>query len=194
MKIMDKTGDASIKIVNDFADVKHLSSLLKDKATWSFGLYAGLQGDIYPSWHMHLCGSRDPKEKTLHDDVVNATPGLESVNNLWRLVKADLAPNYGLIRAYASAHTYGQEGTMHHYAKPSDEELVALIYANSEWKDAWAGETIFYDSARECISIRPRPGRLLLFDASVAHSSRAPSRDCPTLCVTISFHMRRANR
>jgi SM-20-related protein len=185
---------ASIKIVNNFIEVKGLPELMGGEASWSYGTYPGLQGDAYPSWHIHLCGNRNPREKAIHDDVLNATPGLEPVNELWKLIKEDLAPDYGLVRAYASGHPYGSEGTIHHYAKPSDQELVALIYISSEWQDAWAGETVFYDPARECISIRPRPGRLVLFDGSVSRASRAPSRECPTLCATLSFHMRRIHR
>jgi SM-20-related protein len=184
----------NIKIVNNFVDVKHLSGLTGDEAIWSYGMYPGIQGDTGPSWHVHLCGSRNPQEKAIHDDVLSATPGLEPVNDLWKLIKAELAPDYGLVRAYANGHTYGLEGATHHYSKPSDQELIALIYVSSEWSDAWAGETVFYDPSCECISIRPRPGRLLLFDGSISRASRAPSRECPTLCATLSFHMRRVHR
>lgn len=181
----------SIKIVNDFVDVKPLEGLFNFRGGWSYGQYEGLQGSDHPSWFIHFCGSKKAKERALHDDVLRVAPGLEPLHQLWSLVKGDLAPDYGLIRAYASGHTFGVEGGMHHFSKPSDDELVALLYVNQEWRDAWAGETVFYDPSRECISIRPRPGRLILFDASIAHASRAPSRDCPTLCTTISFHMRR---
>ena len=184
-------ASGSIKVVNDFVDVKLLATLFGGDGLWSYGSYAGLLGDVHPSWHMHFCGSRNPKEKAIHDDVLNATPGLEPVKEVWKLIKTELAPEYGLVRAYASGHTFGLEGVTHHVAKPSDDELIALLYVNHEWRDAWAGETVFYDPARECMSIRPRPGRLLLFDASISHASRAPSRDCPTLCATLCFHMRR---
>jgi SM-20-related protein len=177
--------------VNDFVDVKHFSSLSNGKSVWSYGLYSGLQGDVYPSWHIHFCGGRNSKEKAIHDDLLNSMSDLAPLNDLWKLIKTELAPGYGLSRAYASGHAYGIDGSAHHYSKPSDDERVALIYMNNEWKDSWAGETIFYDPARECISIRPRPGRLLLYDASILHTSRAPSRDCPTLCATLAFHMRR---
>jgi SM-20-related protein len=185
---------ASIKIVNNFVDVNHLPELATGRATWSYGTYPGLLGDTHPSWHVHLCGSKNAQERAIHDDVLNATPGLESLNDLWKHIKEELAPDYGLVRAYANGHTYGLDGAMHHYAKPSDQELVALIYTSSEWKDGWAGETIFYDAARECISIRPRPGRLVLFDGSIMRASRAPGRECPTLSSTLSFHMRRVRR
>jgi SM-20-related protein len=185
---------ASIKVINNFVELAQLPALLGEVTAWNYGPYAGLQGDTRPSWHVHLCGSRNPREKATHDEVLSASPVLEQVNDLWKLIKDDLAPGYGLVRVWASGHTYGLEGTPHRYSKPSDQELIAQVHLNSEWQDAWAGETVFYDPARECISVRPRPGRLVLFDGSIVRVSRAPSQDCPTLCATLSFHMRRTIR
>ncbi|WP_369929833.1 hypothetical protein [Xanthomonas sp. NCPPB 2632] len=181
---------SSLKVVNHFLDVAQVPG----QASWSYGIYPGLLGDTHPSWHTHLCGSRNPLERAIHDDVLNATPGLQALNEIWVHIREELAPDYGLVRAYANGHTYGMDGEAHHTAKPSDHELVALVYTNAEWKDGWAGETVFYDAARECISVRPRPGRLLLFDGSIVRASRAPARECPTLCTTLSFHMRRIRR
>lgn len=191
---MSSSETASIKIVNNFIDVLPFAGLLTGEGGWSYSKYPGLLGDSRPSWHVHLCGSKEPREKALHDNVLHATPGLEPLNDLWQSIKEELAPDYGLVRAYANGHTCGLEGIVHRYAKPSDQELVALLYINREWNDDWAGETVFYDAARECISIRPRPGRLLLFDGSITRVSRPPSGDCPTLCMTLSLHLRRVPR
>jgi SM-20-related protein len=188
---MGNSDVASIKIINDFVDTKQLSPRLPDNAKWTYGVYPGLQGDMHPSWHMHFCGTQSGRDRVFHDDVLHATPGMEAIHDVWMSIKEDVAPDHGLTRVYASGHTYGQEGVTHRYAKPSDQEKVAIIYLNSEWNDAWAGETVFYDASRECVSIRPRPGRLVLFDGSISRASRAPSRDCPTLCMTLSFHLRR---
>lgn len=191
---MSSSEASSLKVVNNFVDVQHLPELASGRGGWAYGLYPGLLGDTHPSWHIHLCGSRNAQDRAIHDDVLNATPGLESLNDVWRHIREELAPDYGLVRAYVSGHTHGQDGAAHHYAKPSDQERVALLYTSTEWKDGWAGETVFYDAARECISIRPRPGRLVLFDGTIVRASRAPARDCPTLCTTLAFHMRRIRR
>ena len=82
------------------------------------------------------------------------------------------------------------EGT----AKPSDHRRIVLLYLDAEWKDDWAGEIVFYDPDRECVSVRPRPGRLLLFDGAIVRASRVPRRLCPTLCMTLSFHLRQLLR
>ncbi len=185
---------SSLQVVNNFVEVQHLPELLRGRGGWSYGIYPGLLGDAAPSWHIHLCGSRKAHERAIHDDVLAATPGMEPLHELWTQIKDNLAQDYGLVRAYVTGHTHGQDGVAHHYAKPSDQERVALLYASAEWKDDWAGETVFYDTARECISIRPRPGRLVLFDGAVTRASRAPARECPTLCSTITFHMRRVRR
>ena len=184
---------SSITVVNEFIGVPQLSELFGSDTRWSYGVYPGLQGSEHPSLYVHLCGSKETSDKAVHDEVLRASPGLEAVHSLWQLIKSDLAADYGLVRAYANGHAFGQEGAMHHDAKPSDHERLAVVYLNPEWKDSWAGEAVFFDPARECISIRPRPGRLMMFDAALAHTSRPPSRACPTLCATISFHMRRTS-
>jgi|GEM_PF-1453428 SM-20-related protein len=187
---MSSSEMTSIRIINQFSDMPQLFECIAGNEGWRYGIYPGLLGNVYPSWYIHLCGSRDLRDRSFHDNVLHATPGLKALDDLWSLVREELAPDYGLIRAYASGHTNGQEGIPHYYSKPSDHELVALLCLNQEWKDAWAGEIVFYDPAHECVSVRPRPGRLILFNGSIARVSRPPARECPTLCMTLSFHMR----
>jgi len=190
---MPSLENKSIRIINHFSDVTQLSERILGNKGWHYGTYPGLLGNADPSWHIHLCGSRDLRDRSLYDNVLHAAPDLEALDELWSSVRDELAPDYGLVRAYANGHTYGQEGIPHRYAKPSDRELVAVLCLNHEWKDAWAGEMVFYDPANECVSVRPRPGRLILLDGAITRASRQPSRDCPTLCMTLSFHMRPMN-
>lgn len=185
---------ASIKIINQFTHVAPLYERLANTRGWQYGIYPGLLGDMHPSWYIHICGSRNPKDKAIYDDVLNAAPGLEHIVDLYTTIKEELVPDYGLVRAYISGHTHGLEGGPHRSAKPSDHERVVILYLNPEWKDDWAGEIVFYDPSRECVSVRPRPGRLLLFDGAIMRASRAPSRACPTLCMTLSFHLRQLRR
>lgn len=183
-------SNMSIKIINQFTDVTPLYEQLTNNRNWQYGIYPGLLGELYPSWHIHLCGSHNIKDRATYDDVLYATPGLESIADLYTTIKEELTADYGLVRMYVSGHTHGMEGISHRYAKPSDHERVVLLYLNPEWRDDWAGEIVFYDPARECVSIRPRPGRLLQFDGAIARASRAPGRLCPTLCMTLCIHLR----
>ena len=80
--------------------------------------------------------------------------------------------------------------------KPSDhyfththgeDTMVVLYYVNLEWKDGWAGETMFYDDNRiETKSFSYVPGRLLKFDGKQPHSIRPQSSIGPDYRFTIS--------
>jgi len=182
--------NASIKIINQFVDVAPLYAHVVNQQGWQYGLYPGLLGETYPAWHIHLSGRAHAKDKATYDEVLYAAPGLQPIADLYATIKEELAPGYGLVRAYVNGHTYGMEGLPHRYAKPSDREKIVVIYLNPEWRDDWAGEMVFYDPARECVSVRPRPGRLLMFDGALLRASRPPGRLCPTLCMTLCFHLR----
>lgn len=72
-------------------------------------------------------------------------------------------------------HTHG-EGT-----------TVVLYYANLEWRDGWAGETIFYDDNRvPTNSYEFTPGRLLKFNGTLPHSIRPQSFSAPQFRFTVS--------
>ena len=53
---------------------------------------------------------------------------------------------------------------------------TAMIYVNEEWKDDYRGETMFVGTDGLGLTVMPKPGRLVLFDASIMHSSSTPSR------------------
>jgi SM-20-related protein len=185
----DGHGSHTLKVVNDFCDVSTLKTLFEGE-TWSYGWRSNASAKDSPFWHIQFCGGRSPKDKSFHDDILSAVPGLAAIHDIWQRIKEELAPGYGLIRVYANGHTYGLEGHIHRDCKPSENELTAIIYANEEWKDRWSGETVFFDESRECLSVRPRPGRLVLFDGSIPHVARAPTRDCHDLRITLVFKMR----
>lgn len=64
---------------------------------------------------------------------------------------------------------------------------VILYYANLEWRDSWAGETIFYDKYKNNISAYEyTPGRLLKFSGMTPHSIRPQSFNGPQYRFTIS--------
>lgn len=191
---MTSSTPNSIRVINNFIDNPVLRDLCALYSSWCHGVYPGLLGRDYPSWYQHLCGSRNPDDRAIHDDVLRATPGLASINEIWTRIKEELAPDHGLVRVYANAHPFGGDGAVHHSAKPSDQELVAVVHTSPDWKDRWGGETVFYDSSQECLSIRPRPGRVIVFDGATQRVSRSPLRDCPSLCTTLSFHMRLMRR
>ena len=63
-----------------------------------------------------------------------------------------------------------------------------MFYLNKEWNVNFGGETVFYYPENESItSILPRPGRAILFDGSIPHLARDPSRICPELRMVATF-------
>lgn len=64
-----------------------------------------------------------------------------------------------------------------HFAHAHPEKLVVLYYANMKWEQHWHGETLFYTESLEDIelAIRYKPGRIVVFDASIPHSIRPQS-------------------
>lgn len=80
----------------------------------------------------------------------------------------------------------------HYYTHTHGEDTtVVLYYANLEWKDGWAGETMFYDDYRNSTkSYDYVPGRLLKFDGKQPHSIRPQSFIGPHYRFTVSTFFR----
>ncbi len=96
-----------------------------------------------------------------------------------------------LIRAYASASTYGMVNDFHY-----DEERISnnriytiMFYLNKEWPLSYAGETVFSTPNEDDIfaSVLPKPGRAILFDGFIFHGAREPSRICNDLRIVVTF-------
>ena len=73
------------------------------------------------------------------------------------------------------------------------ETIVLLYYVNLEWKDGYAGETIFYDNslinAESVVSFVP--GRIVIFDGTIPHTIRPQSTYGPDYRFTISYFVRK---
>jgi len=69
------------------------------------------------------------------------------------------------------------------------DKIVLLYYVNLEWKDGFAGETIFYDddiiNAKSVVSFVP--GRIIIFDGEIPHTIRPQSTYGPNYRFTISY-------
>lgn len=55
--------------------------------------------------------------------------------------------------------------------------ITVVVHLASEWRPAWCGETAFVDSGPSGVGllVAPAPGRLVLFDADLAHRLLPPS-------------------
>lgn len=93
-------------------------------------------------------------------------------------------------RAYTNFASYGDMLFTHTDCKPEEGDLTALWYLCDRWDVEWGGETVFYDAQDEiACAIRPRPGRLIIFDGAIKHAGRPPNRICyaPRYTFAIKF-------
>ena len=109
-----------------------------------------------------------------------------------RAVLAFSNPGFGYrpYRAYTNAATYGDMLFTHIDCLPDQHELTALWYLCDRWDMEWGGETVFYDGNDELMcAVRPRPGRLVVFDGAIRHAGRPPNRICyvPRYTFAIKF-------
>lgn len=87
--------------------------------------------------------------------------------------------SYRPYRVYTNVASFGDMLFTHTDCLPDQHELTALWYLCEQWDVEWGGETVFYDASDEiACAIRPRPGRLVVFDGTIKHAGRPPSRIC----------------
>jgi hypothetical protein len=74
-----------------------------------------------------------------------------------------------------------------------ENSIVLLYYVNLEWKDGFAGETLFYDDnlidARFVSAFVP--GRILIFDGDIPHTIRPQSTYGPDYRFTVSYFVKK---
>jgi hypothetical protein len=105
----------------------------------------------------------------------------------------DGAHAYKAYRAYCNFAAYGDMLFTHTDAQPGSHELTALWFIALEWNPEWGGETLFFNSKMDAeFVVSPRPGRLVVFDGSIAHVGRPPNRICYAPRYTFAFKLERA--
>lgn len=100
--------------------------------------------------------------------------------------------SYRPYRAYTNVASYGDMLFTHTDCTPEQHDLTALWYLCERWDLEWGGETMFYDADDEvACAVRPRPGRLVIFDGSIKHAGRPPSRICyaPRYTMAVKFEV-----
>ena len=92
-----------------------------------------------------------------------------------------------LHRIYANLNMFGD----YQFAHRDGDGFTALLFANPKWDEDWGGEIIFYshDTSPVDHAIRPRPGRMVLFDGHIRHRGGVPSKFChePRITLAIKF-------
>lgn len=97
-------------------------------------------------------------------------------------------------RAYTNVATFGDMLFSHVDCLPDQVELTALWYVCSEWDIEWGGETLFFDGNDEVAAVvRPKPGRLVIFDGAIRHVGRPPNRICYRPRYTFAIKLQKAS-
>jgi len=65
---------------------------------------------------------------------------------------------------------------MTYHVDSGQGQVTAMIYMNESWDENNRGETLFIDETGVGTCVMPKPGRLLVFDASLRHASSSPGR------------------
>jgi hypothetical protein len=97
--------------------------------------------------------------------------------------------SYRLIRAYCNAHVCS-DCPLPHQDSANPRDRTVLVYANAQWQPEFAGETVFFDDHDEIIrAVMPRPGRVVIFDSTLRHCARPPTRILLGLRLTVAFKL-----
>lgn len=80
-------------------------------------------------------------------------------------------------RVYVNATLFG-DYNFHHR---DGCDWTALAFVNDTWQDHWGGELMLYRDAdidAPAIAIRPKPGRMVIFDGRMVHRPGTPTKYC----------------
>lgn len=119
-------------------------------------------------------------------------PALACVRQVWDAVRRAA----GKVRLYEcefTANPFGSEGHPHHDCLAPERRhlhVTAIVYCNTEWDLAWAGETVLFDSQGDITAaVLPRPGRVSIIRGDPLHTARGVSRTCPLPRRVLVFKM-----
>jgi len=76
-----------------------------------------------------------------------------------------------------------------HFSHTHLNEDVLLFYLNTNWREEWAGETLFFDQERKNIIFASAyvPNRTIFFDGEIPHTIRPQSIIAPHYRYTLSI-------
>ena len=119
----------------------------------------------------------------------------DRIRKIWEKLAERLKPHSFAVRGvFLNGQTYGLDNAIH-TDRPTDEEgwYTAIVYLNPKWTIHDGGETMFYNDERTDVimSVLPKPGRVVFFDARYPHWGRGPTRNCQELRVTLAYRLTR---
>jgi SM-20-related protein len=154
---------------------------------WSFGASSSESGQRYLYKHFagfHVSGQED-RDLALIERELEAFPLIEQV---WKRLKATVFASQALGRCYANGMPPGAEGALHLDSNLPDH-ITAIYYPHLTWDPDLAGETIFYNEARDEVlgAVYPKPNRLVVFPGVIPHVARPVSVRATEMRITLMF-------
>jgi len=172
-----------IDVYDNFLSNEEINRL--DKILWnsSFtlnGYTSKMVDKMDREWSLSKTVEKDDRNYEFYKKIEERIINLLSVEN-----------NYTCYRNHINANKFGDVLNLHtdHDIIKGLSPLTALIYGNKEWKINWGGETIFSDGEEIIKSVIPKPGRLLVFDATILHTGRVPSPSFPHFRYTVVYNL-----
>jgi len=161
-------------------------ALLRDGA-WNFGAFSAAGGHRY--FYKHFAGFREGEqeyqEPRLIEEELRRYPVLAAV---WARLRAGPFNGHVLARCYANGMPPGAEGGLHMDSNVQSH-LTAIYYPHPTWDADLAGETLFYNSARDEViaAVYPKPNRMVVFPGTIPHVARPISVRAGDMRVTLMF-------
>ena len=154
---------------------------------WSFGAFSADAGHRY--FYKHYAGiKQSPKELYDPSAIERELAQHPLIEQVWARLKAGPLRGQRLGRCYANGMPPGAEGGVHLDSDVPDH-YTAIYYPHPQWNADWAGETMFFNPARDEIlgAVYPKPNRLVIFPGTIPHVARAMSSRVNDLRITLMF-------
>lgn len=141
--------------------------------------YRLTQADSRGTTHAKHFAYHFSKDSWQHPVVSHFLEATESVLRDHRL------PFRGPNRIYANLTLFGDYNFPHYDAC----DWTMLVFVNDQWKDDWGGDFTLYRDANcdaPSVGIRPKPGRMVIFDGSLLHRPGVPTKYCLEPRITLA--------
>ena len=160
--------------VFDDKTVDLLYAVFRDQKRWQFSGHGGDSNNRKLSLGL---SNKNKIDKILFD----CADSIIKQNNLQNFVTYK--------RSYASGYLHGTIHDLHtdDGADQNNKIFTIMFYLNKIWNITYAGETVFLHDNQIITSILPKAGRAILFDGSIPHLARDPSRICSELRMVATF-------
>ena len=124
------------------------------------------------------------------ESIANHSPAITHAIGCAKRMLGDIGLKWTtLSRVYANCASFGEYQHVH----TDGDVWTILFFVNSRWHTDWGGELSLYHDLQATVAttIRPRPGRVVIFDGDIPHRAGVPSKYCPDPRITLAIKFKR---